>query len=83
MLKWRTIRFKDLKLATFSARAETVDSKPFFHSAWKRRARCIIPVSGYYEWHTTPGGKQPYYFTARDGSPILSIAGLWEAGRLI
>jgi hypothetical protein len=34
-----------------------------------------------------PGGKQPYYFTARDGSPILSIAGLWdewedkEAGR--
>ena len=26
----------------------------------------------------TPGGKQPWYFTARDGSPALTIAGLWD-----
>jgi putative SOS response-associated peptidase YedK len=45
---WWSKTLKDLKLATFNARAETVDSKPFFRSAWKRRARCIIPVSGYY-----------------------------------
>jgi len=38
--------------------------------------RCLIPVSGYYEWEGTPGGKQPWYFTARDGSPALTIAGL-------
>ena len=25
-----------------------------------------------------PGGKQPWYFTARDGSPILTTAGLWD-----
>ena len=24
------------------------------------------------------GGKQPWYFTARDGSPILTAAGLWD-----
>ena len=24
-------------------------------------------------------GKQPYYFTARDGSPILTAAGLWDS----
>jgi hypothetical protein len=37
-----------------------------------------MPVSGYYEWEDTPGGKQPHYFTARDGSPVLTIAGLWD-----
>ena len=26
----------------------------------------------------TPGGKQPWYFTARDGSPALTIAGIWD-----
>jgi putative SOS response-associated peptidase YedK len=63
-----------MKLATFNARSETVDSKPMFRSAFKRH-RCIVPASGYYEWQTTSGGKQPYYFTAKD-SPILSIAGV-------
>jgi putative SOS response-associated peptidase YedK len=40
--------------------------------------RCLIPVSGYCEWQDTPTGKQPWYFTARDGSPVLTIAGLWD-----
>jgi putative SOS response-associated peptidase YedK len=40
--------------------------------------RCLMPVSGYYEWQDTPNGKQPWYFTARDGSPVLTIAGLWD-----
>jgi putative SOS response-associated peptidase YedK len=37
-------------------------------------------ASGYYEWLNTPTGKQPYYYTARDGSP-LTIAGLWDEWR--
>jgi putative SOS response-associated peptidase YedK len=48
-----------------------------FRNAFKRK-RCLIPVSGYYEWQDTPGGKQPWYFTARDGSPALTVAGLWD-----
>jgi putative SOS response-associated peptidase YedK len=63
--------------ATFNARAETVADKPIFRDAY-RRGRCLIPASGYYEWLPTRTGKQPYYYTARDGSP-LSIAGLWDA----
>jgi len=74
---WWPKPLKELKLATFNARAETVDKKPMFRSAFKRK-RCLIPVSGYYEWQDTPGGKQPWYFTARDGSPALTIAGLWD-----
>jgi putative SOS response-associated peptidase YedK len=74
---WWKKPLKELKLATFNARAETVATKPFFRSAFKRK-RCLIPVSGYYEWEDRPGGKQPWYFTARDGSPALTIAGLWD-----
>jgi putative SOS response-associated peptidase YedK len=62
--------------STFNARAETVAEKPMFRSAFKAR-RCVIPASGFYEWKTTPGGKQPYYISARAGG-ALAIAGLWE-----
>ena len=37
-----------------------------------------MPVSGYYEWEDTPEGKQPWYFTAHDGTSVLTIAGLWD-----
>jgi putative SOS response-associated peptidase YedK len=62
--------------STFNARAETVAEKPMFRSAFNRN-RCLIPASGYYEWQNTPTGKQPYYYVARDGSP-LTFAGLWD-----
>jgi putative SOS response-associated peptidase YedK len=73
---------KEWKSATFNARAETIEKLPTFRNIWKRN-RCLIPVSGYYEWHyDEPQNKkkkpQPYYFTARDNSPILTIAGIWE-----
>jgi putative SOS response-associated peptidase YedK len=66
-----------MKLATFNARADTVAEKPMFRGAFKQR-RCLIPASGYYEWHDTPEGKQPYYFTRRDGQ-VMTIAGLYES----
>lgn len=73
---WWQKTIKDIKLATFNARAETVMTKPFFRGAWKRN-RCLIPASGYYEWQDTPKGKQPWYFTRRDGE-IVTTAGLWD-----
>lgn len=78
--RWWNKPLKEAKIATFNARAETVETKPFFRDAFKR-TRCLIPVSGYFEWQTTPTGKQPWYFTARDGSPTLTIAGLWDQWR--
>ena len=26
-----------------------------------KRSRCLIPISGYYEWQNTPSGKQPWF----------------------
>src|SRR5713226_3932784 len=76
--RWWKKPLKELP-ATFNARAETVAAKPMFRDAF-RRTRCLISASGYYEWQTTPDGKQPYYITAVDG-PILTIAGLWSQWR--
>jgi putative SOS response-associated peptidase YedK len=74
---WWNKPLKEMKLATFNARAETVMEKPIFRDA-SRRSRCLIPVSGYYEWQNTPEGKQPYYyFTRRDGE-VMTIAALWD-----
>src|SRR5664279_1817313 len=47
-----------------------------FRSAFKR-TRCLVPASGYYEWHTIEKSKQPYFISAAD-SAVLSIAGLWD-----
>jgi len=74
---WWSKRLKELRMVTFNARAETVETKPVFRDAFKR-SRCLIPMSGYYERQTTPDGKQPWYFTARNGSPLLTAAGRWD-----
>jgi putative SOS response-associated peptidase YedK len=72
---WWKKRAKEIP-ATFNARAETLADRPMFRDAF-RRNRCLIPASGYYEWLATSTGKQPYYYTGRDDSP-LTFAGLWD-----
>jgi len=67
---------EEMELATFNARAENVTTSRTFRSAFKSR-RCLIPASGFYEWKTIEGKKQPFYITAIDGT-VLTIAGLHE-----
>lgn len=59
-----------------NARAETVEDKPSFRTAFKRK-RCLIPATGFYEWKAEGRAKQPFYIQARDGQP-LAFAGLME-----
>ena len=83
MPAWWSKPLKELRAATFNARIETVAEKPFFRDAFKRR-RCLIPLSGYYEWEYRDGPKkppQPWYFTPADGSRVLTTAGLWDEWR--
>jgi putative SOS response-associated peptidase YedK len=51
--------------------------KPSFKDSVVRR-RCVIPASGYYEWHVAADGtKQPFYINAGpDG--MFALAGLYE-----
>jgi putative SOS response-associated peptidase YedK len=59
-----------------NARAETVNEKPAFKNAMKRR-RCLIPADGYYEWQASETRKRPHFIHRHDGGPI-GLAGLAE-----
>jgi len=72
---WAKDRTIAHKLA--NARAETVDEKPSFKEPFRKR-RCLLPVDGYYEWENHANGKQPVYYSMRDGD-LLCLAGLWES----
>ena len=67
----------DIRTRTINARSETIYEKPSFRSAAKSGQRCLIPVTGFYEWHTLKGKKFPFYITMTDQT-ITSIAGLWD-----
>jgi putative SOS response-associated peptidase YedK len=41
-----------------------------------KERRCVVPCEGFYEWRDE-GGKQPYYFSRKDGKPLM-LAGIWE-----
>ena len=60
-----------------NARIETAADKPAFRQALARR-RCLIPVSGFYEWHAVAGRKRPY-FISFDDRPCFALGGLWES----
>ncbi len=59
-----------------NARAETLEDKPTFRTAFKRK-RCIIPASGFYEWKHEGKTKQPFYIHPKDGG-LFAFAGLME-----
>ncbi|MDU8927390.1 SOS response-associated peptidase [Alisedimentitalea sp. MJ-SS2] len=60
-----------------NARAETIAEKPAFRNAARER-RCLIPVSGFYEWSKDEkGNRLPWYFSRRDGAPLV-FAGIWQ-----
>jgi putative SOS response-associated peptidase YedK len=60
-----------------NARSETAAEKPSFRTAMKRR-RCLLPVSGYYEWKALDKRKQPYLIRPKE-APLMAFAGLWES----
>ncbi|PKN37428.1 MAG: hypothetical protein CVU62_10590 [Deltaproteobacteria bacterium HGW-Deltaproteobacteria-2] len=59
-----------------NARAETVDKKPSFKDALKKR-RCLIVADGFYEWKREGKSKMPLYFYLKSARPF-GFAGLYE-----
>jgi putative SOS response-associated peptidase YedK len=65
-----------------NARSETITEKPSFRQSVPGR-RCIIPMSGFYEWERTdPKRKVPYFVTREDGHVML-VAGIWTPSRAL
>jgi putative SOS response-associated peptidase YedK len=78
-MKWPTIDSKpNFKYSTFNARKD----KLLTSRLWKNvitdpSARCIIPLSGYYEFTGAKGNKTPHYFYPA-GQKFFAAAGLYS-----
>ena len=64
---------------TVNARCETVFEKPSFSDS-ARFHRCIVPVTGFYEWHEQDGRKYPFYITMKE-VPDFALAGICNIWR--
>ncbi len=82
MLEWGLVpswsKDPSVDVRPINARGESMFSKPTFRHA-ARRQRCLVPVSGFYEWQKLDDGKrkQPYWIGRKDRQPFC-FAGLWE-----
>lgn len=85
MLRWglipRWVKTADdadqIRARTLNARSESLYEKPSFRTAIQKGQRCLIPVTGFYEWHTLGRKKFPFYITTTE-QPIFTIAGIWD-----
>ncbi|NMB88563.1 MAG: SOS response-associated peptidase [Chloroflexi bacterium] len=82
-MRWGLVPFwaNDVKIGNrmINARAETLQEKPAFRTAFQKR-RCLILADGFYEWQKPAnkrGRSTPYLIRLRDHKPF-AFAGLWE-----
>ena len=65
------------KYSLINARGEEIDQKRSYLAAFEKR-RCIIPLSGFFEWKREDAkNKRPFAIHLK-GQPIMSVAGVWE-----
>lgn len=65
------------KYSLINARGEDIAEKRSFKQAFHRR-RCVVPLSGFFEWkRDAAGAKQPFAIHLKQ-DPIMSVAGVWE-----
>jgi putative SOS response-associated peptidase YedK len=71
---------EEIRVKTFNARSESIDLKPAFREPFASR-RCLVPVSGFFEWQHIGGRKIPWYIRLRN-EEIFSLAGIWDSWQL-
>jgi putative SOS response-associated peptidase YedK len=85
-LRWGLIPFfargLPTKYSTINARMETVQTAASYRGPWKRGQRCLVVVSGFYEWQAQADGKTkvPFYITLND-QDVAAFAGLWDSSK--
>jgi putative SOS response-associated peptidase YedK len=67
------------KLSTINAKSETAFESRLYKSSVTKR-RCIVPVSGFFEWKKEGTTKRPFRIFLKE-SPIMSMAGIWSSWR--
>jgi len=69
------------KLSTINAKSEGAFESRLYKSSVVKR-RCIVPVSGFFEWKKEGTGKRPFRIFQKD-SPIMAMAGIWSSWRAL
>ncbi|MFN8208513.1 MAG: SOS response-associated peptidase [Bacteroidales bacterium] len=75
---WVSSRVKadEIRAHTLNAMSETVHEKPSFRKAFAQN-RCILPASGYFEWHHRDKEKFPFYISSSE-QRVLAMAGIMD-----
>lgn len=63
-----------------NARGETIFEKPSFRASALNR-RCVIMMTGFYEYHHQAGKKYPFFITPKSDD-IMYVGGLWEHAKV-
>lgn len=67
---------EQIRKMTYNAKSETIHEKPSFKYAISDK-RCLVITDGFYEWESTPTGKQCHYIIL-PSNEIMTIAGIWS-----
>ena len=62
--------------STFNARAEGLTQSKLWKPAFEKR-RCIVPMTGFFEFPGAIGHKTPHYIFLKDEA-LFGVAGLWS-----
>ena len=71
------LKEQDNSRPLFNSRYESLLEKKTFTSAF-RNNRCLIPLSGWYEWRTENDIRQPYFFYNKENLQIFSAGLFWK-----
>ena len=79
-MRWWLTPFWTKELSTkysmFDAKSETASKSAAFKEPYQKR-RCVVPISGFYEWCRENGQKVPYFIVPEEHNGLL-LAGLWD-----
>jgi len=62
---------------TYNAVASTAPEKASFRNAVQKGQRCLVPMTGFYEWHHLGKLTFPHFIHLRN-APVFFVAGLYE-----
>lgn len=82
LLRWGLIPFfahgEPPKYSTINAMIENLDSAPAWRGPWNRGQRCIMPASGFYEWHLRADGRKVPFLIRVVDQEQFGFAALWD-----
>jgi len=67
--------------STINATIENMDRGAAWRGPWSRAQRCIMPATGFYEWHLGGDGKKNPHLIKLADQEIFGFAALWDRSR--